>query len=151
MIKNKARIIPKIFSFTLFNTIIPRGTPIADPAIKGSICFHSPTVFVLKATIPVETVEIPATRGMTRDIGKKKGKIAIEMVATPNPVSSVDIPAKIKAIAKIIIKKTSIWWTRGESNPRPPQCECGALPTEPRALQRTIKEISGEENSFVTE
>ena len=25
------------------------------------------------------------------------------------------------------------WWTRGESNPWPPQCECGALPIELRA------------------
>ena len=24
----------------------------------------------------------------------------------------------------------SIWWTQGDSNPRPPQCECGALPAE---------------------
>ena len=26
-----------------------------------------------------------------------------------------------------------IWWTRRDSNPRPPRCERGALPTEPRA------------------
>ena len=25
------------------------------------------------------------------------------------------------------------WWTRRDSNPRPPRCERGALPTEPRA------------------
>ena len=25
------------------------------------------------------------------------------------------------------------WWTRRGSNPRPPRCERGALPTEPRA------------------
>ena len=36
------------------------------------------------------------------------------------------------------IKKTPagvffIWWTRRDSNPRPPRCERGALPTEPRA------------------
>ena len=35
-------------------------------------------------------------------------------------------------------KKTPIgvfffWWTRRDSNPRPPRCERGALPTEPRA------------------
>jgi hypothetical protein len=24
----------------------------------------------------------------------------------------------------------SIWWTRGDSNPRPPRCERGALPAE---------------------
>ena len=27
-----------------------------------------------------------------------------------------------------------IWWTWGDSNPRPPRCERGALPTEPQAL-----------------
>ena len=109
--------------------------------LKGSMCFQRPTVFVLKATIPVETVDIPATRGMTIDIGKKKGRSAIEMVATPNPVSSVDIPAKIKTIAvKIKIKDISIFlWTRGESNPRPPQCECGTLPAELRALKEQEK------------
>ena len=26
-----------------------------------------------------------------------------------------------------------LWWTRRGSNPRPPRCERGALPTEPRA------------------
>ena len=29
--------------------------------------------------------------------------------------------------------RLSVWWTRRDSNPRPPRCERGALPTEPRA------------------
>ena len=28
------------------------------------------------------------------------------------------------------IKSFRIWWTRGDSNPRPPRCERGALPAE---------------------
>ena len=27
-------------------------------------------------------------------------------------------------------ENSNIWWTRGDSNPRPPRCERGALPTE---------------------
>ena len=30
----------------------------------------------------------------------------------------------------------TIWWSRGESNPRPPHCERGALPSELRPLNR---------------
>jgi hypothetical protein len=28
------------------------------------------------------------------------------------------------------VKLFEIWWTRGDSNPRPPRCERGALPAE---------------------
>src|SRR5438309_10634983 len=28
------------------------------------------------------------------------------------------------------VKFFKIWWTRGDSNPRPPRCERGALPAE---------------------
>ena len=28
------------------------------------------------------------------------------------------------------VKLFRIWWTRGDSNPRPPRCERGALPAE---------------------
>jgi hypothetical protein len=28
------------------------------------------------------------------------------------------------------VKSFRIWWTRGDSNPRPPRCERGALPAE---------------------
>ena len=28
------------------------------------------------------------------------------------------------------VKFFRIWWTRGDSNPRPPRCERGALPAE---------------------
>ena len=28
------------------------------------------------------------------------------------------------------VKSFEIWWTRGDSNPRPPRCERGALPAE---------------------
>jgi hypothetical protein len=28
------------------------------------------------------------------------------------------------------VKLFKIWWTRGDSNPRPPRCERGALPAE---------------------
>ena len=37
-----------------------------------------------------------------------------------------------------------VWWSRGESNPRPPQCHCGALPTElrPHTKERFIVEES---------
>lgn len=34
---------------------------------------------------------------------------------------------------KTAIKRSSFWWTRRESNPRPLQCECSTLPTELRA------------------
>src|ERR1700732_2285828 len=29
-----------------------------------------------------------------------------------------------------LVKSFKIWWTRGDSNPRPPRCERGALPAE---------------------
>src|SRR6516162_2654049 len=29
-----------------------------------------------------------------------------------------------------LVKSFRIWWTRGDSNPRPPRCERGALPAE---------------------
>ena len=32
------------------------------------------------------------------------------------------------------------WWTMGDSNPRPPHCERGALPAELIALFRTVSE-----------
>ncbi len=28
------------------------------------------------------------------------------------------------------MKREVVWWTRGDSNPRPPRCERGALPAE---------------------
>ncbi len=34
--------------------------------------------------------------------------------------------------------RTGGWWSRRESNPRPPQCDCGALPTELRPHWSTI-------------
>ena len=36
-----------------------------------------------------------------------------------------------------MVPSESVWWTEWVSNPRPPQCECGALPTELSALSST--------------
>ena len=40
---------------------------------------------------------------------------------------------KVRQIKKTPTGVFFIWWTRRDSNPRPPRCERGALPTEPRA------------------
>lgn len=37
------------------------------------------------------------------------------------------------AAEEIGVRPIPVWWTRRDSNPRPPRCERGALPTEPRA------------------
>ena len=39
-----------------------------------------------------------------------------------------------KKVAASDMKLAATWWTRRGSNPRPPRCERGALPAEPRAL-----------------
>src|SRR5437899_768808 len=36
------------------------------------------------------------------------------------------------------VKLFRIWWTRGDSNPRPPRCERGALPAELLAHEQRI-------------
>ena len=36
------------------------------------------------------------------------------------------------------VKLFRIWWTRGDSNPRPPRCERGALPAELLAHEQQI-------------
>src|SRR5258708_3061328 len=36
------------------------------------------------------------------------------------------------------VKFFKIWWTRGDSNPRPPRCERGALPAELLAHEQQI-------------
>ena len=38
-----------------------------------------------------------------------------------------------KKVAASDMKLAATWWTRRGSNPRPPRCERGALPAEPRA------------------
>ena len=40
-----------------------------------------------------------------------------------------DIKTGAESVART---RRQSWWRRGESNPRPPRCERGALPTEPR-------------------
>ena len=36
------------------------------------------------------------------------------------------------------VKLFRIWWTRGDSNPRPPRCERGALPAELLAHEQQV-------------
>jgi hypothetical protein len=35
-----------------------------------------------------------------------------------------------KATSELIKRLRSLWWSCGDSNPRPLQCECSALPAE---------------------
>gem|GEM_PF-4115320 len=45
--------------------------------------------------------------------------------------------------SKIPKKGIFVWWTEGDSNPRPLQCECSALPTELSA-QKVSRNVSRE-------
>ena len=40
------------------------------------------------------------------------------------------------------------WWTCGDSNPRPSQCECDALPTELQAHKRILFHVEHMECQF---
>src|SRR5262249_39640788 len=39
-----------------------------------------------------------------------------------------------------LVTRHSAWWRRGDSNPRPPPCKGGALPTEPRPPGRVTRD-----------
>src|SRR5260370_20300184 len=46
--------------------------------------------------------------------------------------------ARIRPVFKNNVSPFEIWWTRGDSNPRPPHCERGALPAELLAHEQRV-------------
>src|SRR6266404_991977 len=56
-------------------------------------------------------------------------------------------PEREAAVAHAIGAKTQtnliIWWSRWDSNPRPPRCHRGALPTAPRPHRLKINDLPG--------
>jgi len=57
------------------------------------------------------------------------------------------VQAQVVRRESALATDTSLWWRRGDSNPRPPGCKPGALPTElrPRRIQRCLAQTSTSE------
>src|SRR5260370_30062432 len=51
--------------------------------------------------------------------------------------SSLTVKTRAAPVLKYC-KSFEMWWTRGDSNPRPPRCERGALPAELLAHEQQI-------------
>src|ERR1700690_3489419 len=73
--------------------------------------------------------------------------------ATNNPITKIELGRgsrytllKGDCDMAVILPDTHarfVWWTTGDSNPRPPRCERGALPAELVAHGRTLDRFAG--------